>query len=162
MTSIPRTPKERATGATHLKDVAAVTITLESGEQVTLHPDNELKIPTDPILIKKEALRAPAQLAFWAYQTERALKEVRNTEYELAKKEGDMSLVYRQWYLKEKATYTEDMIRSRLSVDAEVDALRKQLLVARDLYGVIRATRDSVEHRVYVLRKIIGQDGATA
>lgn len=158
MRSRRMTPKERAKGALHLSDVAQVTLVLESKATVVFTPDDEMAIPTDPAEMRQAALRAPAQLAFWSYQTERALRDVRQTEYELTKVEGEMSLVYRQWFLSQKNTYTEDMVRSRVSVDAKVDALRNQLLTVREIYGIIRATRDSVEHRCYVLRKIIGPE----
>ena len=152
----------REQGSVHLAEVSGVAITLENGRTVTLKPADELSVSADPLELREEALRAPAQLAFWAYQTERASTQVRQTERDLAHREGFASLTYRQWYNDQKATYTEDMIRSRVSIDAEVDKLRNQLLTHKQLYGVLRAMRDSVEHRAYVLRRLTSPDGTTA
>lgn len=145
--------------ADFLSKVEDIQIKLESGEVVTINPAKELKVPTDPISLQRELARAPAQLAFFSYQAERAHAEVRRLERAEEKTSGETSLTYRAWYKAEGASVTEDIIRSRVGIDSKVCAARDDLINARNLYGVLRATRDAVEHRVYVLRKLVGNDG---
>lgn len=150
---------ERKIAADYIKHVAEITLTLEGGVKATLYPEVETAIPSEPLAQIKALMKAPAQLAFWGYQTERASKAMRDAERSLSRVEGEKSLVYRKWYQDHLETkYTEDMIRSRLAMDDDVDQEKIKLNEARDLYGILRATRDAVEHRVYALRKLIGPD----
>jgi hypothetical protein len=154
-----QTTVSKKVAADYVKHIPEIELTMDNGEVVRLSPAAELHIPSDPFMLRKALEKAPGGLAFWSYQTERALKRCRDLERALAHKEGVSSLTYREWYDSElKQKYTEDMIRSRVSIDAAVDKLRTDLNAARDLYGVLRATRDAVEHRIFALRKLIGHD----
>lgn len=135
-------------GADYIRTVAGITLNLEDGNIVEFTPADELAIPSDPKEQRDLLRKIPAQVAFWAYQAERQLRVVRELRRELAHAEGISSLTYRQWYREElDQKYTEDMISSRVSTDTKVDDLRKALTAAESTYGVLRATREAVEHR---------------
>ena len=146
--------------ADFLSQVEKVSITLESGKVLEIDLAHELKIPTDPLLLRRDLARAPSQLAFFAYQMERAHAVLRRLERDEEKASGTASLTYRTWYKDhEGVSYTEDMIRSRVGIDTTVCKVRDDLIAARNVYGVLRATRDAIEHRVYAIRKLVGNDG---
>jgi hypothetical protein len=133
-------------------------VKLENGTTAHFKLSDELSIPTDPILIHKEALRAPARFAFWAYQTERALAEVRKQERCLTEEEGKMNLGYRKWIKDDTDDMpTEAMVKARVDSDREINSMKIHLNAARKQYSLLRATRDSVDHRVYVLRALVAQ-----
>lgn len=144
--------------ANYINKIASITITLDNGDKETFSPADELAIPSDPLMQRKALQQVPSQLAFWAYQAERAFTLVRDLRRELARDEGFASLGYRMSYDEAEQKYTEDMIRSRVSIDKKVDDLRKALTEAETTYGVLRATREAVEHRAFALRKLIGSE----
>jgi hypothetical protein len=158
---MPPTPKQYA--ADYVDRIPEITLTMEDGTHCTFRWSREVVIPADLLAQKREYLRAPAQIAFWAYQTERALRDVRDKEKALAAKEGEMNLVYRQWYTSENQEYTEGQIRARVDTDGVVATAREDLNSARNMYGTLRSLRDAVEHRVHVLRQLTthfpGQSG---
>ena len=148
--------KKRKHGEDYLETIAAINIRLEGGEDVEFDLAEELHVPTDPDLVLAELRAIPARLAFWAYQTERALGVVRNVEHELGKVESENDLIFRKWYDEETdETYTEAMIRARVSLDEKVKHLRVKLNGARKNYGILRSARDAMEHRSFVLRRIV-------
>lgn len=144
-----------AYGSEMVTRLPAITLTLEDGSSHTFRWAVEVGIPDDTLRQTRDYLRGPAQFAFWAYQTERALREVREKEKELASKEGEMNLVYRRWYVERTEEYTEGQIRSRVDTDATVADYRDRLNSARAMYGTLRALRDAVESRVHVLRQLV-------
>lgn len=139
-------------------DVEAITLTMENGEVVTLRPKDELKIPTDPDLLRKAAITGPSRLAFWDYQTERCLRVVRDQERDLERIEGEAGLVMRKFLEQEGEVRNESVIRDRLAIDDKVVEARKKLNSAKESYGVLRATTDAVRHRMYVLTKLLTND----
>lgn len=142
-----------------LANIAAIEIHLENGEYVSFSMDEELRIPTDPLEVLKEARKAPARLAFFAYQAERQLSNVRKLEIDVAEEEGFCDLVTRKWYDEHTSEeYTETMVRSRVAIDKKIKSSKMTLNSARMRYSILRALRDSLEHRLYVLRKIVGQE----
>lgn len=151
-------PHMKKHGEDYLDQVEDIRIKLENGTEVVLQPREELRVPTGPDEIRDECREGPSRLAFWAYQENRALSKVRTIERELAKLEGQTNLVYRKFLTDEGEPVTESIIRSRVDIETEVETKRIQLNAAQTNYGFIRATRDALEHRMYVLRKLVAND----
>jgi len=145
-----------------LASIEKLRVRLENGEEVTLDVANELEIPTDPYELVAAGRRAPAQLAFWGYQTERALDRLRKAEAKLAEKEGRYYLTYRNWYETEECVEpTEAMLRARLEQDSTVRSFRIALRARKQEYGALRAVKDAVHHRVSMVRTLIGKSEPT-
>ena len=146
------------TAADVLSDIAALRVALESGEVVELDLAKELEIPRDPAALAKAARRAPAQVAFWNYQTERALDKVRGAETKLAEEEGKHHIYWKAWYEQEEnETPPQGTLRARLDCDLELRRFRVALRARRKEYGRLRAVRDAVDHRAWTVRTLIGQ-----
>jgi len=147
---------KRQSGADFVTRLPALTLKMEDGSEHTFKWSTEVQIPDDSIAQRREYQRSPAQYAFWSYQTERALREVRELEKALLHLEGETNLVYRRWYVEEKKEdYTEGQIRSRVDTDARVGEQRDLLNSARGMYGSLRALRDAIESRGHVLRQLL-------
>jgi hypothetical protein len=145
-----------------LASIEKLRVQLENGEEVTLDVAKELEIPTDLGELVAAGRRAPAQLAFWGYQMERALGRLRKAEEALAREEGRQYLVYRRWYESEECVEpTEAMVRSRVDQDAKVRPFRIALRARKQEYGALRAVRDAVNHRVSMVRTLIGKSEPT-
>lgn len=145
-------------GEDYLHTVEAVRIRLESGATVLFTLSDECRVPDDPKEAVKEAKKAHSRYAFWAYQTERALCAVRKQEQATGKIEGEADLIHRKRYDEiENEDYTESMIRSSVNIDSTVAVSRAKLNDARRKYGVLRCVRDAMEHRCYILRKLVDQ-----
>lgn len=145
-----------------LSDVEALQVKLESGEVVSFDLREMLEIPTDPEELWDAGRKAPAQCAFWGYQTERALERLRKAEQRYESEEGRQYLVYRHWYETEQCVEpTEAMIRARLSQDAKIRPFRIALRTRKKEYGAVRAVRDAVNHRVSMVRTLIGKSEPT-
>lgn len=145
-----------------LSDVEALQVKLESGEVVSFDMREELEIPTDPEELWEAGRTAPAQLAFWGYQTERALERLRKAEDRFDSEEGKEYLVYRHWYEHDECVEpTEAMIRARLGQDARIRPFRIAMRARKKEYGAVRAVRDAVNHRVSMVRTLIGKSEPT-
>lgn len=150
--------KALRTAADVLSDIEALRVRLENKEEITLDLAAELEIPTDPKAMIEAAHKAPAQVAFWNYQTERALARLRKAEAALAKEEGTQLLVYRQWYLTEECEMpTGATLRARLDTDTKCRRFRVALMARKTEHGHLRAVRDAVDHRAWMLRTLIGK-----
>lgn len=144
--------------ADYLSDVAAVRVRLESGEKVEFDLESELNIPTDPHHLAKAARKAPAQVAFWNYQTERALAKLRGAEAKLEYQEGRQLLIWREWYLEEECeTPPQGTLKARLDSDLICRPFRVALRARKTEYGIIRSVRDAVDHRARMIRMLIGK-----
>lgn len=150
-----KNPKPRRVAEDYLDLVEAITLTLENGEKVTLKIRDEVRIPTDPARMRDAAIKAPAKLAFWAYQCERQLARVRKAELELARVEGREYQVYRAHYNEEGLMVTEPLLRASVDQSPKVRAARLALNSRRREYGALRAVRDAVEHRSWTLRTLL-------
>jgi hypothetical protein len=157
-----RWAKSPRAGEDLLRHLSSVVVRLESGEEVLFNLDDELAIPHDPEAIMDEAERAPAKTAFWAYQMERALREVRDRENDLEILEGekyvsvrDHLMTHPDWRVVKP---TDALIRSVLAQQDSVGDLREKLSALRESYGILRAVKDACEHRCFLLRKLIAQD----
>jgi hypothetical protein len=145
-----------------LSGVAALQVRLENGEMVTFDMRELLEIPTDFDELLEAGRRAPAQCAFWNYQTERYLDRLRRAEAKLDEEEAKQYLVYRHWYeVEECVEPTEAMVRARLSQDSKIRSFRIALRARKKEYGAVRAVRDSVNSRVHMVRTLIGKTEPT-
>lgn len=149
------TRKEYVSGGELLTRMPAVTLTLEDGSTHEFRWTKELRVPDSLLEQRRMYQLIPSQVAFWAYQTERALREVRELEKALSHKEGEMNLIYRRFYVEKNEEYTEGQIRARVDTDGQVATARDELNAARGMYATLRALKDAVEHRAYVLRQLI-------
>lgn len=138
-----------------LKEIEEIVLTLENGRVVRLRLASELEIPTGPDEVRSAAERGPGRVAFWTYQMERALGRVRDLERELAKMESQTSLVYGRFLKEEEERVTDSVLRDRVNIDETVDAKRKELSDAKTAYGFLRAACGAIEHRMYVIRKLL-------
>lgn len=147
-----RTPRR---GEDFLAGVAAIALTLENGEKVRFNIARETAIPSDDTLLRT-AKRAAARLAFWAYQTERALARVREHERVLAQVEGRAYQYFRIYYTDhEGVDVTEAMLRAAIDQDPKVRAARISLNVRRNEHGLLRAVREAVDHRAWMVRALL-------
>lgn len=145
-----------------LSDVSALQVRLENGETVCFDMRDVLEIPTDPEELWEAGRRAPAECAFWNYQTERALERLRKAEERYDQVEGRQYLVYRHWYEHDECVEpTEAMIRARLNQDSKIRSFRIALRARKKEYGAVRAVRDAVNHRVSMVRTLIGRSEPT-
>lgn len=145
-------------GEDHIASVRAITLVLENGTTVTLSPKDELGIPTHPDELLAEARRAPARLAFWSYQLARADRSVRDREIELYRLEAQTALTHELYLKKQGERVTNDVVSHRLNFDDAVHTARIQLSEAKGMQAALRATRDALEHRLYVIRKLVTAD----
>lgn len=153
----PSASSEVLRGEEALPDVESLTLKLEDGRKATFRIADELAIPTDPDQMRMEATRAPARYAFWSYQTERALAAVRKQEKRLAEAEALTHLLWTKYYKEHTAeTYiSNDTIRSHVAQESDVMSARIHLNSLRREYGMIRAVRDSLDHRTRMLHKLV-------
>jgi len=142
-----------------LRELAAIEVRLENGSKVAFRMETELLFPTDPDAVREAATKGPAQLAFWAYQAERALHAVRVQELKTKKVESEWYIRYRKYRNEQTDDFpTEAQLRADLDLDDEVLAARTKLHTTKQQYGLIKAMRDSVEHRIYLLRRLTEAD----
>lgn len=149
-------------GEDYLADIEEIVLTLENAKVVKLKLKGELTIPTDPVEIRREAEKGPGRVAFWQYQAERAAGRVRDLERELAYMESQTSLTYNEFLKSEQERITDAILRARVDIDPKVEAKRKDLSDMKTSYGVLRATCGAIEHRMYVLRKLLTTAGEQA
>jgi len=155
---VKRTAKlKRNHGEAFLSKCKEITIRLDNGEEVEFNVADELRIPSDPDLLLQAARKAPARVAFWAYQAERALGAVRKLEIRLAQVEGEYDLKYRGAIDDSPLVLTEKVVKAHLDLDTSVRRVRVSLNRVRMQKGLIFAIAGAVEHRCYVLRKLVAQ-----
>ena len=129
---------------------------MENGEEVRLNIARETRIPTDPDRMIEAARTAPARLAFWAYQSERALGALRAAERECLRVEGYHYQLYRKMFEEvQNITPTEGMIRASVDQDPAVRKVRIALNARKSEYGTLKAVRDATEHRAWLLRALL-------
>jgi hypothetical protein len=141
-----------------LDGVEALEIVLENGERASFNLSEELAIPRDPRELFEAGRQSPAKLAFWNYQTERALHALRKAEAKLASAEGREYLIWRTFYEQEQGSVpTEATIRSHLSRDTKLHGFQVALRARKKEYGALRAVRDAMDHRDSMVRTLIGR-----
>ena len=152
-----KTPAVAMHGEDALCDIAAITIILESGQKARFNLEDELCISDDPVKVGEEVRRSPARVAFWAYQMERALAEVRRFEAMHDKAEGEMWLTFRKYYQDhtDEKYIPKELVTSATTINSEVTNARANLNKARRHHGIIRAISQAVRSRDYVLRELV-------
>ncbi len=157
-----RSPPKGSRGEDYLGSVKALTLTLEDGTTHDFDLDREIEIPDDPREVWRQLVKAPARFAFWAYQTERALKSVREREQLLDTQTGKIDLIFRQAYLDKwlgkGGEFTETTIKSQVATDREVIMSRKSLDAARYQHGLLRAVKEAVGQRIFILQSLVRPD----
>lgn len=150
--------RKRVHGEDYLDQIEAVRLTLEDGSSVQFNFAVELRISRDPERIIIEATRAPARLAFWAYQCERCLSKLRAQERVWDDLRGT-AYVQQRRHIDEHTTDmpTEANIQARLDVHPDLKAPKELLDRLRKQYGVLRSLRDALDHRTHVLRRLLAQ-----
>jgi hypothetical protein len=143
-----------------LSEISEITIKLESGKIVRLDVEEELCVPDGPIALEHAARRSPARFAFWAYQTERALGQVRAEEIKLAHKTGEVWLAHKEYYRKETDDrfIAKETLQSHVDISTEVRSLQIRVDKLRKQHGILRAIRDAVGYRDFVIRKLLGRE----
>ena len=135
---------------------------MANGEEVEFDLDSELSIPDHPEQLRRAAMRAPAQVAFWNYQTERVLARLRKAEDEVEAEEGKAYLLFRHYYEHEECRDpTEAMIRARMAQDPGIRRFRIAMRARKKEYGETRSVRDAVQHRSLMLRTLIANKEPT-
>lgn len=153
-------------GDDFLSDVAEVVIRLENGKQAKFDVGREVEIPKDEDALREAARRLPAQYAFWAYQTERALQAVRTLERELQANEGDKFFGWRLRLHKDEVIdlpierITDKVLQAAVALDEDLKPQRVTLDEARYQYGVLRSIRDAVEHKRFVIPLLLNRSKA--
>lgn len=147
-------------GEEHLGRVLALRITLESGATVTVRPQAELAISDDPEEQARQLESAPARYAFIAYQEERALHAVRLLEAALKDVRSQQYLLQRK-YIDEHTSdvVTEPHVAARVDAAPDVIEAEKALALGRKRYGVLRALRQGLDHRVRSLQRLVAHHG---
>ena len=140
-----------------IEDVQSVTITLENGEQEEFDLEKELVIPRDQTALQKEARKAPKRIAFWNYQTERALSEVRRLERKLNYQESLARWNARINLKNQDYNYvSDDMVSTGVTMsNKRIRNLRKKLDEARERYGIMRSIREAVVNRSEIIRAMV-------
>ena len=143
-------------GETALRDVETITLTLEDGRKAAFNIAAELAIPTDPDEMRQAAIDAPSRYAFWSYQTERALSALRKMEKREREMVGYKTMEWWTYYQEYTAEYaSRDVVAARVDTETDVQSARIRLNSLRREYGMLRAVRDSLDHRTRMLHKLV-------
>lgn len=143
-----------------LAGLQAIKIKMENGEEKTFNADLLLRVPDEPIALQVAARLAPADLAFWKYQVARAQSAFRTAEIKQLCFEGEKNANYRLVWMKEAPNgyVAEATIKSLVDCDVEVVSGRHHVEHLRRGYEIVRSVRDALEHRLFVVRKLLGLD----
>jgi len=147
-------------GESFLHNIEEITIRLEDGDELRVDLRRELHTPEDPVHLRHAMARAPARFAFWAYQYERANAEVKKAEHELAQEEAIVWHIYKKQFDDIFGrNYYHNIITQRVNADESVLDKRRHVADAQKHAGILRALRDAVQHRIYVLRALAAPVG---
>lgn len=152
-------------GEEALSEIEALTLRLDSGKVVTFTIADQLRIPSNPVEIIKEAKQAPARLAFWRAQAARAAQRARDLERRYNYTVASYDLTHRVANNDADGEYTERLVRSQVDVTREVVQALQKLNRAKEQAELLKSVADAVEHRTYVLRTLVrremkgGEDG---
>lgn len=141
-----------------LPSLSHITVILENGHQHSFSIAKELALPDDPDELLKAAQHAHERYAFWAYQTERALKKLRAEELKCDDTEGSHGMHYRKWLLDQpEYNQTEGAVKNCLDMNTVVKTARAKANSARYTYGVFRAMRDAMHQRCFIVTRLVGR-----
>jgi hypothetical protein len=143
----------------YLDCLEKITIVLESDKHIEFSIATELEIPASQEGQRKALCSAPARMMFWAYQSERALKAVRDCEDRLDEAHAEKYLLARDHIINEPqwdtTKPTEALIRSIRDQQSDIIDLKEKLSELREGYGIIRSLKEACEHRAFALRKLL-------
>jgi len=158
---------KRATGekpgvcdsADEVESVAPVAVELEGGRVCRFSVADELSIPSGAGGMSREAREAAARYGFWATQTERALRRVRDRERRLRELRAEVYFSVRVTLERDTDFdhVSEAMVEAGVGVVPKVRTLDKSLDSARARYGQCRAMRDGWDVKCRMLARLIGQ-----
>ena len=148
-----------ANGEDYLQTVKELRLRLESNEVISFSLRAELEMPEDTDGMFRLLCDIPARLAFWSYQTERALAHLRSLEEDLRKLEGDTYLTYRGMYQRDRGEIpTEATLRSYVDSNVDVRVFRRKVNASRKTFATVRAFRDGVSTLNVVLRRLTAHE----
>ncbi len=134
----------------------AVELRLEDGSVHTFDLAQELDVPVDPRQLVEGFRGGPARFAFWAYQAERILYELRDAEHALKSLEGTTYLAYRADHMERTGQFpTEGYIRSCVDANSDVRTKRRSLDLIRRRHATVRLLKDALVQRHEVLRRLL-------
>jgi len=157
--------KQPRHGEDFLSGIEKLVLILDSGQRVIFDIGNETNdypagYPAKPSDVQKTSQRAVERYAFWAYQTERTLALVREQESAVAYLRAKADEQVRNESAKQAKCgqipyVSEALIEAAIILLPEVIDAEGALSALRQQYGMVRAVRDAVEHRLYVLRAML-------
>jgi len=145
-------------GEDQLASIEALRVKLSNGRTETFSMDAETQVPVDMTQLVSALRRSPGRIAFWAAQTERALDEVRKCETRLKESEGTAFLNYRHTYESEHGPTTDRVVHESVQSDEDIVNERLKLVALRKQYGLLRALHKAVEHRGFVLDRLVARE----
>lgn len=150
-------------GEDYLSCLAPLQLLLEDGNTYVFRMADEVPpIPEDPRELLSELRKSASRLAFWAWQEQRALGQLRQVERTLAEREGIEYRTVRR-LLSEHGDMempTEGNIRAMLAFAPALKTEKDLLAEAQRRYGQVRALREALEHRSHSLRRLVNQQSS--
>jgi hypothetical protein len=138
-------------------DLESLTLRMESGALITIHPLKELHIPSDPVKLRKAADMAPARLLLFRHQAVRVGHEYRQSEHALERLVGEMRLRIRSKLTAQNhPEFDPDqfgVVDAFVDSSKEVVALKAKLRLREYLHEKLKALCGALEHRLYIIRK---------
>jgi hypothetical protein len=131
---------------------------------------DELAVPDDLNLVRLASAKAPARLAFWAYQAAVLDDKLRAAKLLYDRLRGMRALAWRRALdghdLKDAQNYGWDsriygLLDNYLAQDTELVDARRRVDRLQKHRDVVCCIRDAVEHRTFILRKLLTQDSET-
>lgn len=152
-------PKRRAInhGESYLAGLQRVKVELVNGEVIEFDWEAEFAIPLGLEEKYRAAEIAPARLAFWSAQHERAESQYRVARNELQTVVGALDDAYRLEHDQKNYHYTERSIRSLIRCSEEYIKRRKGLDELKTQAATLRAIRSALERRCWMLQTLISK-----
>jgi len=161
----PPTKKRSKHGEDFLCAVEKLTLVLDNGQQAVFDIEGETSdypagYPARPSDVQRFAQKAVERYAFWAYQAERLLALVRVQESAATRTRAVSDGEVRNQSAKQAKCgqipyVSEALIEAAINLLPDVVTAEGALSELRRQYGIVRAIRDTVEHRLYVLRAML-------
>jgi hypothetical protein len=157
----PVNPPPTKLGLKHGEEVLnkRIEILLENNSIVVIDMRSEFEVPVDPEKMESHALKLTARLAFFNYQTARALDKVRKQEDYLKRLEGETAIAYR-WHIDNKTTYKSSeykLVEHFVDRDEDLHRERSRLTTLRNMYSELQSLRDALEHHVRIVSRLVGK-----